>query len=108
MQYRFLGPTGIKVSVISFGNWVNSNSKDAQELTNKCVKQAWDLGINFFDTAEVYGNISLNKATEKPKDKSESPSTPLTSPDTISSSPPKFSGENQKIYQTLAVFLEST
>jgi hypothetical protein len=51
MQYRFLGPTGIKVSVISYGNWVNSNSKEAQELTNNCVKQAWDLGINFFDTA---------------------------------------------------------
>jgi aryl-alcohol dehydrogenase-like predicted oxidoreductase len=26
MEYRFLGPTGIKVSVISFGNWVNSNT----------------------------------------------------------------------------------
>lgn len=57
MQYRFLGPTGIKVSAISYGNWVNSNSKDAQELTNSCVRQAWDLGINFFDTAEVYGTF---------------------------------------------------
>jgi aryl-alcohol dehydrogenase-like predicted oxidoreductase len=27
MEYRYLGPTGIKVSVISYGNWVNSNSE---------------------------------------------------------------------------------
>jgi len=27
MQYRYLGPTGIKVSVISYGNWVNSSSQ---------------------------------------------------------------------------------
>ena len=55
MQYRFLGPTGIKVSVISYGNWLNSNSADSQKITTDCVKQAWDLGINFFDTAESYG-----------------------------------------------------
>lgn len=57
MQYRFLGPTGIKVSVISYGNWINSHSADSQKLTTDCVKQAWDLGINFFDTAESYGKI---------------------------------------------------
>lgn len=55
MEYRQLGPTGIKVSVISFGNWVNSNTQEAKQLTIDCVKKAWDLGINFFDTAELYG-----------------------------------------------------
>lgn len=55
MEYRNLGPTGIKVSVISFGNWVNSNTQEAKQLTIDCVKKAWDLGINFFDTAELYG-----------------------------------------------------
>ena len=55
MIYRFLGPTGIQVSVISYGNWINSHSKDSQDLTTRNVKQAWDLGINFFDTAEMYG-----------------------------------------------------
>jgi aryl-alcohol dehydrogenase-like predicted oxidoreductase len=59
MQYRFLGPTGIKVSIISYGNWVNSNSKESQDITTSCVKQAWDLGINFFDTAEAYGILSF-------------------------------------------------
>jgi len=56
MEYRYLGPTGIKVSVISYGNWLNSDSETAKKLTIDCVKTAWDLGINFFDTAEVYGN----------------------------------------------------
>ncbi|EAR82827.1 aldo/keto reductase family oxidoreductase (macronuclear) [Tetrahymena thermophila SB210] len=55
MEYRLLGNTGLKVSVISFGNWLNSNNPDWQERTNLHVKKAWDLGINFFDTAEVYG-----------------------------------------------------
>jgi aryl-alcohol dehydrogenase-like predicted oxidoreductase len=55
MEYRKLGSTNLKVSVISYGNWCNSEFPDQQERTNKMVKQAWDLGINFFDTAEIYG-----------------------------------------------------
>jgi len=55
MEYRYLGKTGIKVSAISFGNWLNSNSADEEKRTIDFVKLAWDLGINFFDTAEVYG-----------------------------------------------------
>jgi aryl-alcohol dehydrogenase-like predicted oxidoreductase len=55
MEYRSLGPTGIKVSIISYGNWVNSNTEEAKQVTFNCVQKAWDLGINFFDTAEVYG-----------------------------------------------------
>lgn len=57
MEYRNLGPTGIKVSIISFGNWLNSNSQEAKQNTIDCVKTAWDNGINFFDTAEVYGTL---------------------------------------------------
>jgi aryl-alcohol dehydrogenase-like predicted oxidoreductase len=41
MIYRQLGPTGIKISVIGYGNWINSNSEDSQQLTNDCVKTAW-------------------------------------------------------------------
>ena len=41
--------------MIAYGNWINSHSKDSQDLTTQNVKQAWDLGINFFDTAELYG-----------------------------------------------------
>ncbi len=59
MEYRQLGPTGIKVSVISFGNWVNSNSEEQKQLTIACIKKAWELGINFFDTAELYGTTLI-------------------------------------------------
>ena len=55
MLYRPLGRTGIKVSVLSFGNWVTGHTKEAEETQIKCVKLAWENGVNFFDTAEVYG-----------------------------------------------------
>lgn len=55
MEYRRLGNTGLKVSVVSYGNWLNGNDPAAIENNKKIVKHAWDLGINFFDTAEVYG-----------------------------------------------------
>lgn len=67
MEYRNLGPTGLKVSVISYGNWVNSNTEESKQITNDCVKKAWDLGINFFDTAEIYGKFRVIQAMGKLK-----------------------------------------
>ncbi|KAL4453457.1 hypothetical protein ABPG74_017664 [Tetrahymena malaccensis] len=55
MEYRFLGNTGLKVSAIGFGNWLNSDTTDRQQKMIELVKRAYSLGINFFDTAEVYG-----------------------------------------------------
>ncbi|KAL4500368.1 hypothetical protein ABPG72_003319 [Tetrahymena utriculariae] len=55
MEYRILGETGLKFSAISFRNYINSDKPDWQERTNQLVKKANELGINFFDTAEVYG-----------------------------------------------------
>ena len=52
MEYRYLGPTGLKVSVVSWGNWVNNAS---EKLTVDSVKLCLEHGINFFDTAEAYG-----------------------------------------------------
>ena len=49
-----MGNTGLKVSRLSYGNWVNCPD-GAQEQANRMVKLAFDSGINFFDTAEVYG-----------------------------------------------------
>lgn len=59
MEYRNLGPTGIKVSVISYGNWINSNKEEAKQNTIDCIQKAWDCGVNFFDTAELYGKLHL-------------------------------------------------
>jgi voltage-dependent potassium channel beta subunit len=57
MIYRFLGKSGIKVSCLGFGNWVNNEnpSKEVEEVTYQCMKKCIDNGINYFDTAEIYG-----------------------------------------------------
>jgi aryl-alcohol dehydrogenase-like predicted oxidoreductase len=58
MQYRELGRTGWKVSTISFGAWAIGGTwgdvKDEDSLA--ALQRALDLGVNFFDTADVYGD----------------------------------------------------
>ncbi|KAH6577649.1 hypothetical protein BASA62_000771 [Batrachochytrium salamandrivorans] len=54
MTYRFLGNSGLKVSVLSLGGWVTQGSQVGNEIAFECMKTAYDAGINFFDTAEVY------------------------------------------------------
>ncbi len=58
MQYRELGRTGWKVSTISFGAWAIGGTwgdvKDDESLA--ALHRALDLGVNFFDTADVYGD----------------------------------------------------
>ena len=56
MIYRYLGNTGIQVSVLSYGNYINSHDEHAQKLTTDSVKKCLEYGINFFDTAEGYGH----------------------------------------------------
>ena len=56
MQYRYLGNSGLKVSVIGYGNWINSNDETAQARTTEAIKVCFEHGVNFFDTAEVYGD----------------------------------------------------
>jgi len=57
MQYRELGRTGWEVSTISFGAWAIGGTwgdvKDEESLA--ALHRALDLGVNFFDTADVYG-----------------------------------------------------
>jgi aryl-alcohol dehydrogenase-like predicted oxidoreductase len=58
MQYRELGRTGWKVSTISFGAWAIGgtwgNVRDEESLA--ALQRALELGVNFFDTADVYGD----------------------------------------------------
>ena len=56
MEYRLLGKTGLKVSVLSFGNWLSTYTPEQEEIHSKIIKIAYDNGINFFDTAEAYGS----------------------------------------------------
>src|SRR5204862_4877089 len=58
MKYRQLGRTGWKVSEISFGAWAIGGTwgdvDDRESLA--ALHRALDLGVNFFDTADVYGD----------------------------------------------------
>jgi aryl-alcohol dehydrogenase-like predicted oxidoreductase len=95
MQYRFLGKTGLKVSVISLGSWLtygghvedgnyhclspipipnrlfedDTNYEKWVDRTYECLKVAYDVGVNFFDTAEGYeggkSEIILGKAIKR-------------------------------------------
>lgn len=55
MEYRLLGNSGLKVSVLSYGSWYNAHDPNSLEITKKIVKKCFDSGINYFDTAESYG-----------------------------------------------------
>jgi voltage-dependent potassium channel beta subunit len=58
MEYRRLGGSGLKVSVLSFGSWVtfaNKNQLETAKQAAECLAAAHDAGVNFFDNAEGYG-----------------------------------------------------
>ena len=54
MEYRQIGQSSIKVSVISYGNYLNADDIDSKKRNTEIIKHAGDMGINFFDTAEGY------------------------------------------------------
>ena len=57
MEYRRLGRSGLRVSVLSFGSWVTFANKSQLETANQaaeCLSAAKDAGVNFFDNAEAY------------------------------------------------------
>jgi voltage-dependent potassium channel beta subunit len=54
MKYRRLGRTGLKVSEISLGSWLTYGGYVERENAVQSIRKAYDLGINFFDTANVY------------------------------------------------------
>jgi voltage-dependent potassium channel beta subunit len=54
MEFRNLGHSGLKVSAVSYGNWITHGSQVEEDAANACVKKALDLGVTTFDTADVY------------------------------------------------------
>ncbi|MGA2455327.1 MAG: aldo/keto reductase family protein [Solirubrobacteraceae bacterium] len=55
MNFRKLGSSGIDVSEISLGSWLTYSGGVERERAKACVQAAFDAGINFIDTANVYG-----------------------------------------------------
>jgi len=57
MQYRRLGRSGLKVSLLSFGSWVtfaNADQIETAKQAAECLDAAKEAGVNFFDNAEAY------------------------------------------------------
>lgn len=56
MEFRCLGNSGLKVSALTYGNWLTHGSQIENETVTKCVAAAIEAGITSFDTADVYAN----------------------------------------------------
>jgi aryl-alcohol dehydrogenase-like predicted oxidoreductase len=62
MQYRRLGTAGIKLSEIGLGGWLTFGNALEAEQAKAVMTTAFDVGINFFDTADAYANGGCEKA----------------------------------------------
>ena len=69
MEYRFLGRSGLKVSVLSLGAWVTYGYQVGEDVTYDCMNAAYQAGVNFFDNAEVYASgkaeLAMGNAIKK-------------------------------------------
>ena len=58
VNYRFLGNSGLKVSELTYGNWLTHASQVENDAAIATVHKALDLGITSFDTADTYANTA--------------------------------------------------
>ncbi len=58
MEYRYLGRSGLKITEITYGNWLTHGSQVENDTAKACVRAALDAGITTFDTADVYANTA--------------------------------------------------
>lgn len=58
MKFRYLGNSGLKISEITYGNWLTHGSQVENDVATQCVRAALDAGISTFDTADVYANTA--------------------------------------------------
>jgi aryl-alcohol dehydrogenase-like predicted oxidoreductase len=62
MEHRRLGDSGLDVSVIALGSWLTYGVGVGRDQTEACTRAAFDAGITFFDTANVYGRGAAESA----------------------------------------------
>ena len=62
MEHRRLGSSDLDVSVIALGSWLTYSGGVGREQTEACTRAAFDAGITFFDTANVYGRGAAESA----------------------------------------------
>jgi aryl-alcohol dehydrogenase-like predicted oxidoreductase len=65
MRFRYLGNSGLKISEITYGNWLTHGSQVENDAALQCVAAALDSGITTFDTADAYANTRAEKVLGK-------------------------------------------
>ncbi|BAU28025.1 voltage-dependent potassium channel beta subunit [Aneurinibacillus soli] len=69
MKYRRLGNSGLKISEIGLGSWLTYGGTVQDAVAESCIDKAYELGVNFFDTANVYrrgeAEVVVGKALKK-------------------------------------------
>ena len=73
MRYRRLGSSDLEVSEISLGSWLTYGGGVSDAQAEACVRKAFEVGINFFDTANVYSRggaeeLLGNQLAQRPRD----------------------------------------
>ncbi|MFW6187237.1 MAG: aldo/keto reductase family protein [Actinomycetota bacterium] len=61
MDFRHLGNSGLKISAITYGNWLTHGSQVENDVATRCVHAALDAGISTFDTADTYANTAAEE-----------------------------------------------
>jgi aryl-alcohol dehydrogenase-like predicted oxidoreductase len=54
MRYRNVGRWGVKVSAVGLGSWLTYGGSVEEDAARACIQRAYELGVTFFDTADVY------------------------------------------------------
>jgi 1-deoxyxylulose-5-phosphate synthase len=62
VEHRRLGDSDLEVSVIALGSWLTYSGGVGRDQTEACTRAAFDAGITFFDTANVYGRGAAERA----------------------------------------------
>ncbi|HMN33323.1 MAG: aldo/keto reductase [Chitinophagaceae bacterium] len=65
MQYRYLGKSGLQLSVLSLGSWISFSKQINEKTAAQLMAYAYDEGVNFFDNAEVYAHGESEKMMGK-------------------------------------------
>src|SRR5947208_7725880 len=73
MRYRLLGSSDLEISEISLGSWLTYGGGVSDSQAEACVRKAFEVGINFFDTANVYSRGGAeeflgNQLAQRPRD----------------------------------------
>ncbi|QWT22891.1 aldo/keto reductase family protein [Subtercola sp. PAMC28395] len=65
MEFRYLGNSGLKISEITYGNWLTHGSQVENDIAKRSVAAALEAGITTFDTADAYANTVAEKVLGK-------------------------------------------